>query len=115
VLGVEPDARMADFVRAAALPVEVSTFETWEPVGRKFDTVIAAQSWPWIGPVAGALKAAEVLRPNGRVAIFGHVFEPPPEVAGLFAAAPRTVVPDSPFSNQSKRHSAHPGLFIELR
>jgi hypothetical protein len=53
--------------------------------------------------VAGALKAAEVLRPNGRVAIFGHVFEPPPEVAEPFAAAFRTVVPDSPFSNQPAR------------
>jgi SAM-dependent methyltransferase len=103
VLGVEPDARMADFARAAGLPVEVSTFEAWEPAGRKFDTVVAAQSWHWIDPVAGALKAAEVLRPNGRVAIFGHVFEPPPEVAEPFAAAFRTVVPDSPFSNQPAR------------
>ena len=78
MLGVEPDARMADFARAAGLPVEVSTLEAWEPAVRKFDTVIAARSWHWIAPVAGALKAAEVLRPNGRVAIFGHMFEPPP-------------------------------------
>jgi hypothetical protein len=54
-------------------------------------------------PVVGALKAAEVLRPNGRVAIFGHVFEPSPEVAEPFAAAFRRVVPDSPFSNQPAR------------
>ena len=105
VLGVEPDARMADFARAAGLPVEVSTFEAWDPAGRKFDTVIAAQSWHWIDPVAGALKAADVLRPGGRLAIFGHVFEPPPEVAEPFAAAFGRVVPDSPFSNQPARRT----------
>jgi len=34
VLGVEPDARMADVARAAGLPVEVTTFEAWAPAGR---------------------------------------------------------------------------------
>jgi SAM-dependent methyltransferase len=103
VLGVEPDARMADFARARGLQVEVVTFEAWQMAGRRFDTVIAAQSWHWVDPVAGAVKAAQVLRPDGRLAIFGHVFEPPPEVAEPFAAAYRRVVPDSPFSNQPAR------------
>ncbi|WP_287930914.1 class I SAM-dependent methyltransferase [Arthrobacter sp.] len=103
VLGVEPDARMADFARAAGLPVETATFEAWEPAGRKFDVVIAAQSWHWVDPVAGALKAAEVLRPSGRLAIFGHAFEPPAEVAEPFAAAFRRAAPDSPFSSQPAR------------
>ncbi|WP_159329748.1 class I SAM-dependent methyltransferase [Streptomyces tendae] len=103
VLGVEPDARMADFARARGLPVEVATFETWEPAGRVFDAVIAAQSWHWVDPAVGALKAARVLRPNGRLAIFGHVFEPPPEVAEPLAAALRRVAPDSPFSDQPAR------------
>jgi SAM-dependent methyltransferase len=99
VLGVEPDARMADFARTRGLRVEVVTFEAWEPAGRTFDAVIAAQSWHWVDPVAGAVKAARVLRPDGRLAIFGHVFEPPAEVAEPFAAAYRRVVPDSPFTN----------------
>lgn len=103
VLGVEPDARMADFARARGLPVEVATFETWEPAGRAFDAVIAAQSWHWVDPAVGALKAARVLRPKGRLAIFGHVFEPPPEVAEPLAAALRRVAPDSPFSDQPAR------------
>ncbi|MFD7562000.1 class I SAM-dependent methyltransferase [Streptomyces tendae] len=103
VLGVEPDARMADFARVRGLPVEVATFETWEPAGRAFDAVIAAQSWHWVDPAVGALKAARVLRPNGRLAIFGHVFEPPPEVAEPLAAALRRVAPDSPFSDQPAR------------
>lgn len=103
VLGVEPDARMADVARAHGLSVEVATFEAWEPAGRTFDTVIAAQSWHWVDPVAGAVKAAGVLRPHGRLAIFGHVFEPPAEVAEPFAVAFRRAVPDSPFNGQGRR------------
>lgn len=96
VLGVEPDARMADFARARGLEVEVAAFEAWQPVGRTFDTVVAAQSWHWVDPVAGTVKAARVLRPGGRLAIFGHVYEPPAEVAEPFAAAFRRAAPDSP-------------------
>ena len=103
VLGVEPDKRMAECARAHGLPVEVATFEAWDPDGRTFDTVIAAQSWHWIDPVTGAAKAAQVLRPSGRLAIFGHVYEPPIEVAEPFAAAYRRVVPDSPFANLPAR------------
>jgi SAM-dependent methyltransferase len=103
VLGVEPDARMAGFARARGLPVEVATFEAWDPGGRRFDTVTAAQSWHWVDPVTGAAKAAQVLRPSGRLAIFSHVYEAPAEVAKPFAAAYRRVVPDSPFANLPAR------------
>lgn len=103
VLGVEPDPRMADFARSRGLDVEVSTFEAWEPAGRTFDAVVAAQSWHWVDPAAGASRAARVLRPGGRLAVFGHVYEPPPEVAEPFAAAFRRAVPDSPLSAQPAR------------
>uniref|UniRef100_A0AAU3GS86 Class I SAM-dependent methyltransferase n=1 Tax=Streptomyces sp. NBC_01401 TaxID=2903854 RepID=A0AAU3GS86_9ACTN len=103
VLGVEPDARMAGFARARGLEVEVAAFEDWQPAGRTFDTVIAAQSWHWVDPVAGTTKAAQVLRPGGRLAVFGHVYEPPAEVAEPFAAAYRRAAPDSPFSGQPAR------------
>ncbi|WP_371601232.1 class I SAM-dependent methyltransferase [Streptomyces sp. NBC_00564] len=103
VLGIEPDARMADFARARGLQVEVATFEAWQPAGRSFDAVIAAQSWHWVEPVAGVVKAARVLRPGGRLAIFGHAYEPPTEVAEPFAAAYRRAAPDSPFNGQPAR------------
>jgi SAM-dependent methyltransferase len=103
VLGIDPDARMAEFARTRGLKVEVATFESWDPGGRGFDVVIAAQSWHWINPIEGAVKAAQVLRPRGRLAVFGHVYEPPDEVAGPFAAAYREVVPESPFGNQPAR------------
>src|SRR5215212_10921235 len=65
VLGVEPDARMADFARRGGVEVEVATFEAWDPAGRNFDAVVAGQSWHWVDPLAGAAKAARVLRPDG--------------------------------------------------
>jgi SAM-dependent methyltransferase len=116
VLGVEPDARMADFARATGLPVEVATFEAWEPAGRMFDAVIAAQSWHWVNPVTGAEKAGAVLRPEGRLAIFGHVFEPPADVAEPLAAALRKELPDSPFSNQPAHRplEMYQALYAEL-
>jgi SAM-dependent methyltransferase len=106
VLGVEPDARMADFARGSGVAVEVATFEAWDPVGRDFDTVAAGQAWHWVDPVAGAAKAARVLRPGGQLAVFWHVFEPPPEVMEALAAVYRRLVPDSPFSFQARPSQA---------
>jgi SAM-dependent methyltransferase len=103
VLGVEPDARMADFAQSRGLRVEVSTFESWQPAGRLFDAVVAAQSWHRVEPVTGLSKAAQALHPDGRLAIFGHVFEPPAEVGEPFAATFRRVAPDSPLNNQPAR------------
>jgi SAM-dependent methyltransferase len=100
VLGVEPDARMADFARHSGVEVEVATFEEWDAAGHTFDAVVAGQAWHWVDPVAGVRKAAQVLRPGGLLAVFGHVFEAPPEAAAAVAAAYRRVAPDSPFANQ---------------
>lgn len=98
VLGVEPDPRMADFARGSGLQVEVATFEAWEPAGRTFDAVVSGTAWHWVDPVAGAAKAARVLRPGGVLAPFGHVYQLPPTVAEALAAAYRRVAPDSPIS-----------------
>ena len=43
VLGVDPDARMADLARRYGLEVEVSTFEAWDSAGRAFDAVVSGQ------------------------------------------------------------------------
>ncbi|MBF6174915.1 class I SAM-dependent methyltransferase [Nocardia blacklockiae] len=98
VLGVEPDARMAEFARGTGLEVEVGTFEDWDAADRGFDAVVAAQAWHWVDPVAGPAKAARLLRTGGRLAVFAHVFEPPRPVAGAQLAALRRAVPDSPFA-----------------
>ena len=70
VLGVEPDLRMAGVARAHGIPVEVATFEAWDPTHRMFDLVVSGQAWHWVDPSLGAQKAASVLVPGGRLAIF---------------------------------------------
>ncbi|MEV4233798.1 class I SAM-dependent methyltransferase [Nocardia sp. NPDC049737] len=95
VLGVEVDARMAEWARKHGFEVEVSAFESWDPAGRTFDAVISGQSWHWVHPLAGAAKAAEVLRPGGRLAVFWNSGQPPTELAQGFAAVYQRVVPDS--------------------
>jgi SAM-dependent methyltransferase len=98
VLGVEPDERMAQFARDRGLEVEVAPIETWQPGGRTFDAVVAAQTWHWVDPVAGAAKARAVLRPRGRLALFWNSYQPPPAIVEALAAALRRAVPDSPFN-----------------
>lgn len=105
VLGVEPDTRMAEFARRSGVEVEVAMFEAWDPAGREFDAVIAGTAWHWVDPVAGAAKAAQVLRSGGRLAVFWHVFELPPDVAEAFAAVYQRVVPDSPFNFRPTRQA----------
>jgi SAM-dependent methyltransferase len=85
VLGVDPDARMADLAGRFGVEVEVAKFEDWAPEAREFDTVIAGQAWHWVDPVAGAVKAAQVLRPGGRLAVFWNSFRPPADVDEAFA------------------------------
>jgi SAM-dependent methyltransferase len=103
VLGVEPDARMADFARRRGVEVEVSRFEDWDPAGRAFDAVVAGTAWHWVDPVAGAAKAAQVLRPGGRLAPFWHVFQPPHDLAEAFATAYQRVLPGSPVNARLTR------------
>ena len=96
VLGVEPDERMAALARQAGLAVEVARFEEWDPAGRHFGAVTAAQAWHWVDPVAGAAKAAQALAPGGLLAIFWNSFMPPAEVNEAIGAAYRAAMPDSP-------------------
>jgi SAM-dependent methyltransferase len=112
VLGVDPDARLAEFARRSGVEVEVSTFEAWEPPGRKFDVVVSGESWHWVDPVAGAAKAADVLRPGGRLAVFWNTGQPPAGLAEAFAEVYRRVLPESrvarapgpePASNSGRR------------
>jgi SAM-dependent methyltransferase len=98
VLGVDVDARMAEFARLTGLAVEVATFETWNRDERAFDAIVSGQAWHWVDQILGAAKAAEALRPRGRLAVFWNVAQPPPEVANAFSEVYRQVLPNSPFS-----------------
>jgi SAM-dependent methyltransferase len=98
VVGVDVDARMAALARAAGFEVEISKFEEWDPAGRKFDVVVAGQTWHWVDPVVGAAKAAVTLRPRGRLAVFWNVMEFPSELGDAVASVYRRALPQSPFS-----------------
>ena len=73
----------------------MSTFEAWEAAGRKFDAVVSGESWHWVDPVAGAAKAAEVLRPGCRLAVFWNTGQPPAGLDEAFAEVYRRVLPAS--------------------
>src|SRR6185437_6141942 len=99
VLGVDPDPRMAERARQGGTEVEVARFEDWDPAGRAFDAVVAAQAWHWVDPVAGAAKAAAALRPGGRLAVLWNAFDPPPGLRAAFTALFQRVMPGSPGGN----------------
>jgi SAM-dependent methyltransferase len=97
LLGVDPDARMADLARRHGLEVEMAKFEAWDPAGRAWDAVVAGQAWHWVDPVAGAARAAQALRPGGRLAVFWNAFQPPADLGEAFAAVYRRVQTGLPF------------------
>ena len=108
VLGIDVDARMARFAKQRGLEVEVARFESWDAVDRAFDAVIAGQTWHWIEPVAGATKAAAVLRPGGQIAVFRNDSRLPPKLTKAFAEAYARVLPDLPINPHRTRAAASP-------
>jgi SAM-dependent methyltransferase len=95
VLGLDADVRMAEIAASSGVQVEVAKFEDWEPAGRTFDIVVAAQAWHWIDPEAGAAKAAQVLRPGGRIALFWNAADEPSELRQAFGEVYGRVLPGS--------------------
>lgn len=89
---------MAELARARGFEVDVARFEDWESGGRTFDAVIAGQTWHWIDPVAGAAKAASLLRPGRRLALFWNIADPDPAIGSAFADIYRAVDTGLPFT-----------------
>ncbi|MFE6779093.1 class I SAM-dependent methyltransferase [Streptomyces sp. NPDC057702] len=114
VLGVDPDARMAELAGRLGVEVEVATWEAWDPAGRAFDALVAGQAWHWIDPVAGAAKAARVLRPGGRLTALWNVVTLPPKVADALADAYRRFVPALPVVDQQATLTAYQKLFAKV-
>ena len=76
VLAVEPGTQLARVAREKLcddrFAVEVSTFEEWQPRGRRFDLVFSASAYHWVAPELRWVKAAEVLAHDGHIALAGH-------------------------------------------
>jgi SAM-dependent methyltransferase len=73
VTALEPGLGMAALARRrmATFPnvdVETSTFEEWDDRGRRFDALVAASAWHWVGPSVGWQRAHDVLQPGGWIA-----------------------------------------------
>jgi SAM-dependent methyltransferase len=93
VVGVEPDGRMAAVASRYGLAVEVGHFETWDPADRRFDLLVSGQAWHWVDPVAGAARAAQVLRDSGRIGVFWNRAQPPAALRAALDDAYRRVAP----------------------
>jgi SAM-dependent methyltransferase len=94
VVGVEPDPLMAEVARRYRVEIEVAEFERWDPRGRTFDLVISGTAWHWVDPVAGAAKAARILRPGGRFAAFWNEMIHSDPVRDVFSEVYRRHAPD---------------------
>jgi SAM-dependent methyltransferase len=78
VTAVEPGPDLAAIARQRlanfpAVRIENSTFEQWDDQGASFDALVAAASWHWVEPARGWRKAHNVVRPDGWMALVGHV------------------------------------------
>ena len=60
---------MADVARNKGIPVEIGTFESWDPAERRFDLVMFGQSFHWVNPDIGLPKAHRLLTNGGRLAL----------------------------------------------
>jgi SAM-dependent methyltransferase len=76
LLAVEPDARMAAVARAKGIPVELSTFEDWDPAGRRFDRVVFAASFHWVDPAVALPKISGILDDGGKLALIWNRLRP---------------------------------------
>ena len=75
VTAVEPGAGMAAVARRRlpAVEIEESTFEEWDDRDRRFDVLVAASAWHWVESSVGWPRAHALLRPDGWMALLGHV------------------------------------------
>jgi SAM-dependent methyltransferase len=94
VLGIEPDDRMASVARRRGVPVEVGSFESWEPAGRTYDLLTAGHSWHWVNPAVGLAKAASVLMPGGTAALFWNYHVLDDSLLAAFEDAYRSHAPE---------------------
>jgi SAM-dependent methyltransferase len=75
IVALEPSAEMAEVARRNLagyehVTIEPSDFEHWDARGRSFRLVFSAQAWHWIAPEVRYIRAREVLRTDGALAVF---------------------------------------------
>lgn len=116
VVGVEIDERMAEVARSHGIVVQVSDFERWQP-NEHFELITSGQAWHWIDPEVGYRRAAELLRPSGRLAVFwnSYRYERPVQDAietVVGRHAPNLLADSVPFGTASPDHVALDGELV---
>jgi SAM-dependent methyltransferase len=97
VLALEPSPTMAAVLhrRAPTARVVETSFEGWAADEGPFDVVLAAQSWHWVDPEAGLARAADVLAPDGVLALlWNHAIEDEHPLRAELDAVYRREAPD---------------------
>jgi SAM-dependent methyltransferase len=100
---LEPGASLAAVAQRnlASYPkaeVLISPFETWVEVETRFDLVISATAFHWIDPTTRYQKAAQVLKPDGAIALFWNKHVQTATSADFFKAVQgvyERIVPDT--------------------
>jgi SAM-dependent methyltransferase len=85
---------MVQFARANGVPVELASFEAWDPAARTFDLLTAGHAWHWVDPAIGLPKAASVVKPGGTVALFWNYHALDESLLDAFDAAYRVHAPE---------------------
>ncbi|MBB3655624.1 SAM-dependent methyltransferase [Rhizobium sp. BK650] len=78
LLAVEPDTRLAEFLRARLLRPELEVieqpFEDLDEAGRSYDLVVSATAFHWLDAVPALRRIHALLRDGGAVALIWNVF-----------------------------------------
>jgi SAM-dependent methyltransferase len=102
VLAVEPDPRMADIASDKGIPIEIGTFESWDPAERRFDLIVFGQSFHWVNPDIALPKAHRLLPSGGRLALmWNRLFPTHPTHSDLAEIYRDYMDPSSPLFGSS--------------
>jgi SAM-dependent methyltransferase len=60
---------MAGIAKEKGIPVEMGTFENWDPANRNFDLIVFGQSFHWVNPSVALPKIHALLSAGGQLAL----------------------------------------------
>jgi len=118
ILCIEPGKHLVRIARQKlkAFPkvkFQVTTFEDWQNNEGLFDVVISAQAFHWIEPEIRYQKTADVLKPNGHLALFWN--RPPPLEASIAQKLNRVYQEYAPELVQGKPRTYEEGVQFWIR
>ncbi|MFZ0228286.1 MAG: class I SAM-dependent methyltransferase [Mycobacterium sp.] len=108
LLAVEPDARMAAVAQAKGIPVEIATFEQWDPAGRTFDRVVFAASFHWVDPAVALPKIRQVLDDGGKLALIWNRLRPTKPTRAEFESIYQNYM-----NIETHRHDGNPNEIVD--